>query len=139
MGVGAFAGAVAGIRVHPRRPLVLALSASSLFGAPLAMLAAGAPAALVAVGALLAGAGMMLGGTIWESTLQRRVPAESLSRVSSYDWFGSLAFRPLGLIVWGPIAAAIGIHVALWLAAVLLFATILSPLTVRAVRTMPGD
>jgi MFS family permease len=139
MGVGAFAGAVAGIRVRPRRPLVLALSASSLFAAPPALLAAGVPAALVALGALLAGGGMMLGGTIWESTLQRRVPAESLSRVSSYDWFGSLAFRPLGLIVWGPIAAAIGIHVALWVAAVLLLATILSPLTVRAVRTMPGD
>jgi MFS family permease len=139
MGVGALAGAVAGIRVRPHRPLVLAVSASSLFGAPLARLAAGAPAALVAAGALLAGGGMMLGGTIWESTLQRRVPAESLSRVSSYDWFGALAFRPLGLIVWGPIAAAIGIHVALWLAAVLLFATILSPLSVRAVRTMPGD
>jgi hypothetical protein len=59
--------------------------------------------------------------------------------VASYDWFGSLAFRPLGLIVWGPIAAAIGLYEALGLAAVLLFASILAPLTVREVRTMPGD
>jgi hypothetical protein len=82
---------------------------------------------------------MMLGGSIWESTLQRRVPPESLSRVSSYDWFGSLAFRPLGLIIWGPIAAAIGIHTALWVAAVLLLTTILAPLAVREVRTMRDD
>jgi hypothetical protein len=82
---------------------------------------------------------MMLGGSIWESTLQRRVPAESLSRVSWYDWFGSLAFRPLGLLIWGPIAAATGIHTALWVAAALVFSTILAPLAVREVRTMPGD
>ena len=39
---------------------------------------------------------------------QRRIPQESLSRVSSYDWFGSLLFNPLGLALAGPIAAAIG-------------------------------
>ena len=39
---------------------------------------------------------MMLGNTVWESTLQAHVPAESLSRVSAYDWFGSLAFSALG-------------------------------------------
>jgi MFS transporter len=139
MGVGALLGAIAGIRVRPRRPLLLATAAFSLFAAPLAILAIGAPAPLVAFGAFLAGAGMMLGGSIWESTLQRRVPAESLSRVSSYDWFGSLAFRPLGLIVWGPIAAAVGLYEALGVAAALLLVSILAPLTVREVRTMPGD
>ena len=36
--------------------------------------------------------------------------------MSSYDWFGSLAFYPLGLAVWGPVAGAIGISAALWLA-----------------------
>jgi MFS family permease len=138
MGVGALAGALIAIRVRPARPLVLSTVVSSLFAAPLAMLAAGAPTALIAAGALLAGGGMMLGGSIWESTLQRRIPAESLSRVSSYDWFGSLAFRPLGLIVWGPIAAAIGLTPALWLASGLLAATILALLAVREVRTMPG-
>jgi hypothetical protein len=82
---------------------------------------------------------MMLGGSIWESTLQRRVPPESLSRVSSYDWFGSLALRPLGLLVWGPIAAAVGLYEAIGVAAALLFVSILAPLAVREVRTMPGD
>jgi hypothetical protein len=45
------------------------------------------------------------------------VPPESLSRVSAYDWFGSLAFQPLGLAIWGPVSAAIGITAALWIAA----------------------
>ena len=39
----------------------------------------------------------------------RHVPDESLSRVSAYDWFGSIAFQPLGMAIWGPIAALIGI------------------------------
>ena len=32
----------------------------------------------------------------------------ALSRVSAYDWFGSLAFQPLGLAIAGPLAAGIG-------------------------------
>jgi Flp pilus assembly protein TadB len=59
---------------------------------------------------------MTIGMSIWESTLQRQVSPEALSRVSSYDWFGSFAFYPLGLALWGPLAAGIGITTALWLA-----------------------
>jgi hypothetical protein len=59
---------------------------------------------------------MMIGTSVWESTLQRRIPGESLSRVSSYDWFGSFLFYPLGMALWGPLAAGVGVHTALWLA-----------------------
>ncbi len=44
----------------------------------------------------------MFGNTVWESALQRHIRPEALSRVSAYDWFGSLAFAPLGLAIWGP-------------------------------------
>ena len=54
--------------------------------------------------------------SVWESTLQRNLPAASLSRVASYDWFGSFAFYPLGLALWGPLAAGVGVSAALWLA-----------------------
>ena len=138
MGVGALTGALLGIRVRPERPLVLGTAIWSLFATPVFMLAVGAPAALVAAGTFLAGVAMMLGGTIWESTLQRHIPTEALSRVSSYDWFGSLAFRPLGLVIWGPIAAGIGIEPALWIAGTGLFGSILAVLIVRDVRTLPA-
>jgi hypothetical protein len=36
-----------------------------------------------------------------------------LSRVSAYDWMGSMALRPLGLAIVGPIAAAIGFKATL--------------------------
>ena len=101
---------------RPRRPLLFVAAVEGLFALPLAFLAAGASAPLLAVGAFLSGLGMMLGMSVWESTLQRHIPGESLSRVASYDWFGSYAFYPLGLALWGSVAGAIGLHSALWLA-----------------------
>jgi MFS family permease len=138
MGVGALVGGLIAIRAHPRRPLVLSLCVLTLFSLPPALLALGAHIAVLAAGTFLAGAGMMLGISLYESTFQRVIPPEVLSRVSSYDWFGSVALQPVGLVIWGPIAAVIGIHEALWVAAILLFTSILAPLLVREVRTMPG-
>ena len=96
------------------------------------------PVPLIACGALLAGAGMALAISVWESTLQGHVPGESLSRVSSYDWFGSLAFYPLGLAVWGPVAAIIGISVSLWLAFGLAVALTLALLSLPDIRHLPA-
>ncbi len=138
IGVGALLGSVIATRVKPRRPLVFVALAEALFAMPLAFLAAGSPVALLACGALLSGAGMMLGMSVWESTLQRYIPAESLSRVSSYDWFGSMAFYPLGLAVWGPVAAVIGISLSLWLAFGLFIAAIVTLLAVPDIRRLPA-
>jgi MFS family permease len=51
--------------------------------------------------------------TLWETTLQQHVPPASLSRVSAYDWFGSLLCDPLGLALAGVVAAGIGMSHAL--------------------------
>jgi MFS family permease len=136
VGVGALFGSLLATRARPRRPLVLVALTEALFTLPLAFLAAGAPTALLACGAFLSGAGMMLGTSVWESTLQRHVSAESLSRVASYDWFGSIAFYPLGLMIWGPVAGAIGISTALWLAFGLFAAAIVSLLALPDTRRM---
>ena len=116
VGVGALVGSLVAARVRPPRPLLFVAALEGLFGLPLLFLAAAAPAPLLAVGAFTSGFGMMLGNSVWESTLQRRIPGDALSRVSSYDWFGSFAFYPLGLATWGSVAHAIGLHNALWLA-----------------------
>jgi len=137
MGVGALVGALAGIRVRPERPLVLGTFVWSLFAAPLLLLAADAGAPLIAAGAFLAGVALMLGETIWISTLQRHIPTEALSRVSSYDWLVSIVFMPVGLTL-APIAAAIGFEPALWIAGVSLGASILALLALHDVRTLPA-
>jgi predicted MFS family arabinose efflux permease len=134
VGVGALIGGVLGIRARPRRPLVLSAVATGVFTVPLALLAAEAPTLVVAAGALLLGTGMMLGNSVWESTLQSHVPAGTLSRVSAYDWFGSLAFQPAGLAIWGPVSALIGLDASLWLAAALIAVTTAALVSVPAVR-----
>jgi MFS family permease len=106
-----------------------------LFGLPLLCLAAAAPAPLLAVAAFLSGVALMLGLSVWMSTLQRHIPDEWLSRVSAYDWFGSFAFYPLGLALWGVLAGAIGIHAALWIAFGLLAASAAGLLAVPDIRS----
>lgn len=139
MGIGSVAGGVAAMRMRPRRPMLVPVVTSIVFGTPLALLAAGAPLVLLAAGAVVAGVSLMLGNTVWESTLQRHVPAESLSRVSAYDWFGSMAFTPLGYVAWGPLAEAIGLRPALWLAFGLLVAVSASLLLVPAIRELRDE
>ena len=139
MGVGALIGSLIAVRARPHRPLVLAGVGYGLFVFPLAFLAAGAPLAVLAFGALMGGVAMMLGNSVWEATLQSRVPVESLSRVSAYDWFGSLAFNPVGMAIWGPIAVAIGTSEALWLAASLVFASTMALLCVPAIRQLQAE
>jgi MFS family permease len=138
MGVGTVAGGIFALRVRPRRPMLVVAITSPLFGAPLAALALVRSVPVIAVGTLLAGLGLMLGNTLWETTLQRHVPSESLSRVSSYDWFGSLALDPIGLAIWGPIAGVIGIQASLWTACGLLVSSALALLAVPEVRRLPA-
>lgn len=139
MGIGALVGGLIAVRVRSRRPLVLASLIYALFAIPFAFLAAGAPVALLAVGSLFAGIAMMLGNSVWEATLMRHVPREALSRVSAYDWFGSIAFQPLGLVIWGPIAALIGISASLWVAFACVIATTALLIASPAIRELRDE
>jgi hypothetical protein len=56
--------------------------------------------------------------------------------VASYDWFGSFAFYPIGLAVWGPVAGLIGVSTALWLAFGLFIALIAGQLAVPDTRAL---
>jgi MFS family permease len=62
--------------------------------------------ALFAVGAAFSG-----GLVIWGTLLQRRVPDGLRGRVSSLDFFVSLALMPVSMAVAGPAGAAFGLEV----------------------------
>lgn len=136
LGVGALAGAVAAIRRTPRRPVFAAALTGLTVVPALALLAGGASVAPLALGALVFGIGMMFGNTVWESALQRHIRPEALSRVSAYDWFVSFAFAPVGLAIWGPISAEVGVSEAIWISAAVSLATTLVLLCVRDVRRL---
>ena len=44
----------------------------------------------------------------WETALAQRIPPHLLSRVSAWDWMGSLALLPLGYLLAGPVGGVVG-------------------------------
>jgi MFS family permease len=141
-GFGAILGAGLAFAVRPRRPLLAGEACVALMAAPIALLALPAATALIATGALLGGVGGTFAQVLWESTWVQHVPAAARSRVSAYDWFGSLALEPLGLALIGPLAAGIGVSTTLWLGAATVLAcqvAVLSVPSVRRLRAGPGE
>ena len=141
LGVGALVGGFVALRIHVRHPLFFGSAMLAWFAVPIALLALRAPVVAICAGAFCSGAGNMISNSLWETTLQQHVPAAALSRVSAYDWFGSLAFQPLGLVLAGPAAAAIGASATLWVAAALSLAmttTMLATPSVRRLESVPA-
>ena len=64
----------------------------------------------MAVAAFIVGVTDGAGMVIWGTLLQRRVPAEMLGRVSSLDFFVSLAFMPVSMAMAGPLSKVISIE-----------------------------
>jgi MFS family permease len=137
-GVGLLVGGIVLLQMDPQRPALVATLAVALYTLPLAFLAIPAPAVVTAGAGLLAGAGLAVANNLWETTQQRHVPEELLSRVTSYDWFGSLAAVPIGMLLWGPVGEAIGVSEALWIAFALQLSSILILLAVREIRELPA-
>lgn len=116
MGVGFLLGGLTAFRLRPRRPLYLAQAVVVLGAGGMVGLALGLPVWGVALGAAIAGASLEVFGVFWDLTLQQHVPGDRLSRVASYDALGSFVAIPLGQMVAGPLAEALGISTAIWLA-----------------------
>jgi len=108
-GIGAGVGSmtVASLRL-PRRYLTWMLLLWGVSCVPLVVVGVATRlwpvlAALLVVGALSSAANV-----IWGTLLQRRVPPALLGRVSSLDFFVSLALMPVSMAVAGPVGEAIG-------------------------------
>jgi MFS family permease len=108
LGAGTIVGALIGFRWRPHRPILAASALVLLWPAALCLFALGAPLLLVAAVFILAGAGFALFEVWWQTALAQHIPPHALSRVSSYDWMGSLALLPLGYLLAGPIGEALG-------------------------------
>jgi hypothetical protein len=135
-GAGALVAGTVLLRFVPRRPLLVATLIGLLPAIPELLLAVPAPLILITVAALLSGVGGMVFNALWETTLQQHIPAAARSRVSSYDWFGSLALQSLGFALIGPFAAAVGTSTALYLCGALDLVVVSTLLAVRDIRTL---
>lgn len=138
-GAGSLLGSVLALRLRVRRPLLVSELLTAAFAAVPALLALGAPPAVIAVAAVVSGAGFSIFGVLWQTALQTQVPAAALSRVSSYDWLGSLALLPAGYALAGPAAARLGLHLALALSAAWILLSSLAVLMVPSVRRLAAE
>lgn len=133
---GLVLGGVLAYRFRPRRPLVWSLLCSLPYAAAFAALGLAPTLPVLLPLALLAGAGSAIEGVLWESTLQKQIRPDALSRVASYDMLGSFASVPLGQILAAPLAAAFGLGPTILVGSALFVVAVLAPLLLREVRTM---
>jgi MFS family permease len=136
-GVGTITGAVVGSRWRPRRPMLAGMLAAVPWPGAIALYAAGPPLPVTYAGMALAGAGIGLFAVWWETALAQRIPAHLLSRVSAWDWMGSLALLPLGYLLAGPAAEALGSVRVMVVGGLLGLLACALGLVPRSTRTLP--
>ncbi|HEY7526176.1 MAG TPA: MFS transporter [Candidatus Limnocylindria bacterium] len=134
--IGGVIGGAAALRWKPARPLVPAFLLIVVAQVQLLLLIPPFPAVVVAGGALLGVAAVVVSNTLWETMLQQHIPAEALSRVSSYDWMFSLVFQPIAFAMVGPVSQAVGISQTLGLVTALGVVVNTGVLLVPSVRNL---
>jgi len=138
-GVGALAGGVFALRWKPVHPLRAAFIIS-LFGAPLTLVLLGAHATLwlILLTALIEGITGTFFNAVWFTAMQQAIPAEEISRVTSWDTVGSYALTPVGLALAGPIAAVVGVSSTLYAAGAIFLVITLAVIAVPSIRNFTG-
>ncbi len=136
-GVGGAIGSliVASFRL-PRRYLTVMVLCWGAGALPLAVVGlTGSLWVMVAV-LFVVGFAFSSGQVLWGTLLQRRVPTAMLGRVSSLDFFVSLALMPVSMALAGPVAETIGLAPAFLVAG--LIPVVLALIAILAAR-MPAD
>ena len=134
MGVGQIAGGLLSLRWRPRRPLFVIAAGMGLAAFPVAFLALQVPVWMLYASLAAMGVEWGLFDPFWMTCMQREVAPEMISRVSSYDYLGSLAFYPAGLALAGPLADAFGVPAVLWTGSGVALAVAIALVAVRDVR-----
>lgn len=132
-GLGGAAGSllVASFRL-PRRYLTLMILAWGFGCIPLAVIGLTSWLWVMVVATFIVGFLFDGAQVVWGTLLQRRVPPAMLGRVSSLDFFVSLALMPLSMAVAGPVGEWLGLAPAFLIAG--LVPPVLAVVTLAAAR-----
>jgi MFS family permease len=136
-GIGFLIGGLTAMRLRPQRPLVLAYILCIPFAFFFIALAIAPPVIVLALAAIVAGSVISISGTLLETTITREVPQDLRSRVGSFRTLGSVAMRPVGRILVGPITGACsntGAEVLAFVAVLVNAGIVLGTPSVRALR-----
>ncbi len=133
---GLIVGSLIAIKVKPKYPMRFLMISSFTITFYIWSLAKPQSLLMIAFGAFLFGITLDLWGTLWSTALQRKVPRDSLSRVSAFDAMGSMMFRPVGLAIAAPLSTLVGIENFLQILAAITVVAIVVPLLHPEVRNM---
>lgn len=133
-GVGTIGGAVLMMVWRPRRLLLVGTLCVFPLALPSAGLAVPLPVWALCGVMFVSGTAIEVFGVSWMTTMHQEIPEDKFSRVSAYDWFGSVSMLPLATAVAGPVESAIGRTSALWGCAILVVTVTAAVLLVPDVR-----
>ncbi|MCV7158422.1 tetracycline efflux MFS transporter Tet(V) [Mycolicibacterium brisbanense] len=136
-GFGSALGALAvSSRQMPRRYLTMLMMMWGLGAIPLVIVGMTTSFPLMAAATFVIGVTDGAAVVIWGTLLQRRVPTAMLGRVSSLDFFVSLAFMPLSFAIVGPLSKVVPMHTIFLVAGV---APVLLATVALVAARMPRD
>jgi len=138
LGGGTVIGSLVGLRWRPRFPIRFAMAWGTIWPPAIAVFALAPPLWVVGPLFVLVGFGFAMFDVSWDTALQERIPPYALSRVSSFDWMGSLALLPLGYLLAGPLAEAFGAVEVLVVGGLLAFLVQLAALVTPGVWRLPA-
>lgn len=134
---GALASGFILLRWRPDYPMKMAVILCSL-SVPLLLVLAipGVPIGLLLLPAFIAGATLPMGDNLWFVALAEHIPDQAQSRVSSYDWLGSLALAPVGYALMGKLAVMQSPSTILLVVAAMELAATTAALRLKGVREL---
>jgi len=143
--LGLVAGGLVSLRYVPRRPMLFVVGSGAAIAVTPVALALVLPLPVICLCAFALGTLIEVMMVQWTVQMATRIPSDKLARVSSYDALGSMAAMPLGALLAGPLAAAIGVSTTQFAAAaVIVVASALTLIprdiwTIRAHDTLAGS
>jgi MFS family permease len=135
-GAGAVVAAFVGVVWKPRKPLFTGLAMCLIWPVVGVAFALGAPVWLLVMLAFAGGFAWSLAIIWWDVAMAQHIPPSALSRVSAYDWMGSMALLPLGFLISGPLATLVGARFVLGAGSVIGIALLIVSLLPRSTREL---
>ncbi|MEU6990228.1 MFS transporter [Streptomyces sp. NPDC046465] len=135
-GLGSVLGGVIALRMRPRFIMRASFMPLGLYGLQLLAIALLAPVPVIAVAAIISNIGLSMFNVFSLTAMQQNVPIGSMSRVSSYEWLGSIGLLPVGQALVGPAGGLTSTTTVLIVGAMWMFLTPALLFVVRDARNL---
>jgi MFS family permease len=137
--LGLVAGGVVSLRYTPRKPMLFVVGSGAAVALTPVALALVLPLPVICLCAFSLGTLIEVMMVQWTVQMATRIPSDKLARVSSYDALGSMSAMPLGALLAGPLAAAIGVSTTQFAAAAVIVVASALTLIPREIWTIRAD